>query len=86
VVVSATLYRCRLPTDRLCRCGTVARALRAAHVDADEVRVAWRAAGRDEVDALTGQRRVPVLVLGREVVCDSRRILQHLAWRRETAA
>ena len=36
---------------------------------------------RDEVDALTGQDRVPLLVLGREVICDSRRIVEHLRWR-----
>ena len=33
---------------------------------------------RDDVDALTGQRVVPVAVLGREAICDSRRILEHL--------
>ena len=37
---------------------------------------------RDDVDALTGQRVVPVLVLGREAVCDSRRILELLRARR----
>ena len=43
---------------------------------------AWRRGERDEVDALTGQRVVPVAVLGREAICDSRRILEHLRWRR----
>jgi glutathione S-transferase len=40
--------------------------------------VPWRRAERTDVDALTGQDRVPVLELGREVICDSRRIVEHL--------
>ena len=43
----------------------------------------WRRGERDEIDALTGQRVVPVLVLGREAICDSRRILEHLRFRAE---
>jgi glutathione S-transferase len=35
------------------------------------------------VEALTGQRRVPVLVIGGEAICDSRRILEHLEYRRQ---
>lgn len=77
----ATLYRCTTPTDRLCRCGTVARALRDHGVEVDEVRMPQRKARRAEVEALSGQRHVPVLVLGGEVICDSRRILEHLDWR-----
>jgi glutathione S-transferase len=49
------------------------------------VRVALRSRDRDEVDALTGQRHVPVLELGRDVICDSRRIVEHLRWRDATA-
>jgi len=75
------LYRCRTPTDRLCACGRVARALRAGGHEVEERRVAWRRGERDEVDALTGQRVVPVVVLGREAICDSRRILEHLRFR-----
>jgi glutathione S-transferase len=75
------LYRCRTPTDRLCACGRVARALRRGGYEVEERRVPWRRAQRDEVDALTGQRVVPVAVLGREAICDSRRILEHLHWR-----
>ena len=41
----------------------------------------WRRGERDEIDALTGQRVVPVAVLGREAICDSRRILEHLRYR-----
>ncbi len=80
--MSAVLYRCRLPTNRLCACGRVARELRADGIAVEEVRVAWRQRDRDDVDELTGQRHVPVLVLGREVIADSRRVLEHLAWRR----
>ena len=49
------------------------------------MRVALRSRDRDEVDALTGPRHVPVLELGREVICDSRRIVEHLRWRDATA-
>jgi glutathione S-transferase len=76
----ATLYRCRTPTDWLCPCGRVARALRSQGVDHDEVRVRPRA-GRAEVRALSGQDRVPLLVIDGEAICDSRRIVEHLRWR-----
>ena len=36
---------------------------------------------RPEIEELTRQRRVPVLVDGDEVVSDSKRILQYLEWR-----
>ena len=81
-MADAVLYRCRLPTNRLCACGRVARALQADGIAAEEIRVPWSAAERNDVDELTGQRRVPVLLLGREVICDSRRVLEHLRWRR----
>ena len=45
------------------------------------MRVAWRARDRDEIDELTGQRKVPVVELGREVIVDSKRIVEHLRWR-----
>jgi glutathione S-transferase len=79
--VSATLHRCRTPTNWLCPCGRVARELERRGVEVQERRVAWRKRDRDEIDALTGQRHVPVLVLGREVICDSVRIVEHLRWR-----
>ena len=75
------LYRCRTPTDRLCACGRVARALRRAGYEVDERRVPWRLRARDEIDALTGQRVVPVLVIEGEPICDSSRIVEHLRWR-----
>ncbi len=74
-----TLYRCPTPTDRLCACGRVARALRRAGIPFDEVRVPQRRARREEVEALTGQRRVPVLLIDGEAICDSHRIVEHLA-------
>ena len=77
----ATLYRCKTPTDRLCPCGRVNRELRRRGIEADEVRVAWRGHDRDEVKLLSGQERVPLLVLGGEAICDSHRIVEHLEWR-----
>ena len=82
----ATLYRCRTPTDWLCPCGRVARALRRDGVAVTQVRTRRRRAGRAEVQALSGQSRVPLLVLDGAVICDSRRIVEHLRWRRERAA
>jgi glutathione S-transferase len=83
VAVSTTLHRCRTPTNWLCPCGRVARELARRGIEVEERRVAWRKRDRDEIDALTGQRHVPVLVLGREVICDSVRIVEHLRWRDE---
>jgi glutathione S-transferase len=79
--VSATLHRCRTPTNWLCPCGRVARELERRGIEVEERRVARRKRERGEIDALTGQRHVPVLVLGREVICDSVRIVEHLRWR-----
>ena len=75
------LFRCRTPTNRLCACGRVARELARRGIAADERRVAWRRGDRPEVEELTGQATVPVLVLDGEAICDSRRIAEHLAWR-----
>lgn len=79
--MTAVLHRCRTPTDWLCPCGRVARELRARGIEAEVRRVPPRRAGREEVDALTGQDRVPVLELGSDVICDSKRIVEHLRWR-----
>jgi len=75
------LYRCKTPTNRLCACGRVARELAGRGVEAEERRVPWRRGDREEVHELTGQGMVPVLVVDGEAICDSRRILEHLAWR-----
>jgi glutathione S-transferase len=79
----ALLYRCRTPTDWLCPCGKVARRLRRAGIDYEQVRVPVRRRDRDEVDDLTGQRWVPVLVHDDEVIHDSRRIVEYLEWLEE---
>jgi glutathione S-transferase len=78
----ATLYRCRTPTNWLCPCGRVARALAHDGVEFDTVRVPWRRRDRPEVEALSGQRSVPLVVVDGEAICDSKRIVEHLAWRR----
>ena len=83
----ATLYRCKAPTDHVCRCGRVARRLRALGIEYEEIRVPFMKRDRPEVEELSDQRWVPVLVLGDEVISDSHRILEHLDWlEREEAA
>ncbi len=82
----ATLYRCTTPTDWLCPCGRVARALKRDGIAVEEVVVPQRRSRRPEVEALTDQRRVPVLVIDGEAICDSKRIVEHLAWRKARAA
>ena len=74
----ATLYRCKAPTDLVCRCGKVARRLRSAGIDYDEVRVPFLKRDRPEVEELSGQRWVPVLVHGEQVIHESHRILEYL--------
>lgn len=72
------LYRCRTPTNWLCRCGTVARQLKKRNLEFEQVRVAQQRRHRVEIEELTGQNWVPVLVDGEEVVSDSHRILEYL--------
>jgi glutathione S-transferase len=72
------LYRCPVPTDRLCACGRVARTLREAGVDFETERVSLAKSKRPEIVELTGQKAVPVLVHGDEVVHDSRRIVEYV--------
>ncbi len=79
----ATLYRCSTPTDWLCPCGRIARALNRDGIAFEQVVVPQRRSRRPEVEALTDQRRVPVLVIDGEAICDSRRIVQQLELRRE---
>jgi glutathione S-transferase len=82
----ATLYRCSTPTNWLCPCGRVARALARDRIPYESVLVPQRRSRRPEVEALSGQRRVPMLVIDAEVICDSRRIVEHLAFRRAAVA
>jgi glutathione S-transferase len=72
------LYRCPTPTNSLCACGKVARKLKAKGIDFDQVRVPYRKSQRLEVEDLTKQRWVPVLVHGDEVIHDSKRIVEYL--------
>jgi glutathione S-transferase len=78
----ATLYRCTAPTNWLCPCGRVARALTREKIPFEQVRVSQRRSRREEVEALTDQVRVPVLVIDGEAICDSRRILEHVEFAR----
>jgi glutathione S-transferase len=82
----ATLYRCSSPTNWLCPCGKVARALTRDEIPFEQVVVPQRRSRRPEVEALTDQRRVPVLIIDGEVICDSRRIVEHLTYRAAAAA
>jgi glutathione S-transferase len=74
----AVLYRCKAPTNLVCRCGRVARRLDALGIPYSEVRVPFLKRQRPEIEELTGQRWVPVLVDGDEVIHDSHRILEYL--------
>ena len=75
-----TLYRCPAPTNYLCSCGRVARELDTKGIDNEQLRVPWRKGQRSEVEALSGQKVVPLLVTEEgEAICDSRRILQYLS-------
>ena len=78
--VGATLYRCRTPTNWLCPCGRVERALRREGLEHEQVRLTRQ--DRAAVVDLTGQPLVPVLDVDDEAIADSRRIIEHLAWRR----
>ena len=75
------LYRCRTPTNFLCPCGAVERKLRKLGVEHRTERVSQRRSNRPEIEELTGQRRVPVLVDGDEIVHDSKRIGQYLDYK-----
>jgi glutathione S-transferase len=75
------LYRCPTPTNALCPCGAVARRLRKLGLEHRTERVPYPRESRPEIEELTRQRRVPVLVDGEEVIHDSKRILQYLDWR-----
>jgi glutaredoxin len=78
--MTAVLYRCRTPTDWLCPCGRVARELRRAGIEHEQVRLTRQ--DRTAVIDLTGQRHVPVLDIEDQAIADSKRIIEHLAWRR----
>jgi glutathione S-transferase len=75
------LYRCPTPTNVLCPCGAVARKLGGLGLEHRTERVPYRRAKRPEIEELTRQRRIPVLVDGDEVIHDSKRIIQYLQWK-----
>jgi glutaredoxin len=74
------LYRCPTRTNFLCPCGSVERKLRKLGIEHETVRLPYKRRGRPEIEELTGQKRVPVLVDGDEIVHDSRRITEYLDW------
>ena len=76
------LYRCPTRTNFLCPCGTAARKLKRAGVEFRTERVPYQKKSRPEIEELTGQRRVPVLVDSEEIVHDSKRIVEYLDWKR----
>ena len=82
VQAEVVLYRCPTPTNYLCPCGAVARRLEKLGVAYRTERLPYQRSSRPEIEELTGQSRIPVLVDGDEVVHDSKRILQYLDWSR----
>lgn len=79
-VKRVVLYRCPTRTNVLCPCGAVERRLRKLDIEHDTVRLPYRKSNRPEIEELTDQKRLPVLVEGDEVVHDSKRIVQYLNW------
>jgi glutathione S-transferase len=77
-VSEVVLYRCRTPTNVLCPCGAVERKLSRLGIEHRTERVSQSRRNRPEIEELTHQRRVPVLVHGDEVIHDSKRIAQYL--------
>lgn len=75
------LYRCPTPTNVLCPCGAVERRLRKLGLEHATRRVPYRRSARPEIEELTRQQRVPVLIDGDEVVSDSKRIIEYLEWK-----
>ena len=73
-----TLYRCRTPTNWLCGCGRAARELKKSGRSFEQIRMPYRRSDRIEIEELTGQRLLPVLVDGDEVIHDSHRIVEYL--------
>lgn len=70
----ATLYhRWKCPW-----CAAARQAIENVGAPVELVEVPYPRDERDQVDAVSGQRRVPVLVDGEAVVVDSRRIVRHL--------
>ncbi len=79
--MSRVLYRCQTPSNVLCPCGAVERRLRKLELEHATRRVPYRRSARPEIEELTRQDRVPVLVDGDEVISDSKRIIEYLEWK-----
>jgi glutathione S-transferase len=79
--MSRVLYRCQTPSNVLCPCGAVERRLRKLELEHTTRRVPYRRSARPEIEELTRQDRVPVLVDGDEVISDSKRIIEYLEWK-----
>jgi len=75
------LYRCPTPTNVLCPCGAVERRLRKLGLEHETRRLPYGRRRRPEIEEITRQRRVPVLVDDDEVIHDSKRILEYLDWK-----
>lgn len=75
------LYRCPTPTNVLCPCGAVERRLKKLGIDHRIERVPYKRKQRPEIQELTAQQRVPMLIDGAEIIHDSKRILEYLDWR-----
>jgi len=75
------LFRCPTPTNFLCPCGAVERGLNKRGIEHRTERVPYNRRKRAEIEELTGQNRVPLLLDDEEIVHDSKRILEYLDWR-----
>ena len=75
----AVLHRCPAPTDLLCPCGKVSRELKRKGIEFDTVVEPLRKSRRTGVEALSGQRHLPVVEIGGEAICDSKRIIERLS-------
>lgn len=72
------LYRCPTPTNSLCSCGSAAKALKKAGIEFESRKVPYSKSKRPEIVELTGQKGVPVLVDGEDVIHDSGRIKEYV--------
>ena len=59
-------------------CAAARQAIENVGAEVELVEVPYPRGERDEVERVSGQRRVPVLVDGDDVVVESRRVVRHL--------
>ena len=72
------LFRCPSPDFLGCSCAKAAKSLKKAGVEFESRKVPYSKKKRPEVEELTGQKRVPVLIDGDEVIHDSKRIREYV--------